>query len=122
MMKTLLIILFLMVSVPSVMAHPVIIGSSPEAIDHDHPLYQYESTYAQDMGLAEWFGIRTYDDTQNYTELMCENPDEKGFCFKAISSTKLSDAGILLIVLVGSIAVTVVIIFGKNIARSIRKH
>jgi len=59
---------------------------------------------------------------QNYTELMCENPDEKGFCFKAITSTKLSDAGILLIVLVGSIAVTVVIIFGKNIARSIRKH
>ncbi len=116
------IILILMVSVPSVMAHPVIIGSSPEAIDHDHPLYQYESTSAQDMGLAEWFGVRAYVEVKNYTELMCENPDEKGFCFKAIPASAISDGIILLIVLVSAIAVTVLIIFGKNIVALIRKQ
>ncbi len=122
MMMINIIILILIVSVPAAYGHAVIVGSSPEAIDHDHPPNEFESTFAQDMGLAEWFGIRTYDDNQNYTELMCENPDEKGFCFKAIPASAISDGIILLIVLVSAIAVTVLIIFGKNIVALIRKQ
>jgi len=116
-MKTFLIILILMVSVPSVMAHPVIIGSSVNEIPHDHPPNEFENS-----------------------ELVCENPDSEGFCFKLLSQTEnanitntfemvtgptitqISDAGILLIVLVASITVTVLIIFGKDISRLIKKH
>jgi len=121
-MKTFLIILFLMVSVPSVMAHPVIIGSSVNEIPHDHPPNEYESTYAQDMGLAEWFGVRADVDVQNYSELGCENPDEEGFCFKFIPDSAINDGIIILIVLVSSITVTVLIIFGKDISRLIKKR
>ncbi len=122
MMMINIIILILIVSVPAAYGHAVIVGSSPEAIDHDHPPNEFESTYAQDMGLAEWFGVRAYVDApQNYTELMCENPDEKGFCFKAIPASAISDGIILLIVLVSAIAVTVLIIFGKDISKFIKK-
>ena len=121
-MKTFLIILILMVSVPSVMAHPVIIGSSVNEIPHDHPPNEFESTYAQDMGLAEWFGVRAYDDVKNYSEFGCENPDSEGFCFKFTPASKINDGIILLSVLVGSIAVTVLIIFGKDISRLIKKR
>ena len=93
-MKTFLIILILMVSIPAAYGHAVIIGSSVNEIPHDHPP----------------------------NELGCENPDSEGFCFKFIPASAINDGIIILIVLVSSIAVTVLIIFGKDITRLIKKR
>ena len=76
----------------------------------------------------------------NNTEVICDIPDPTGHCYFPLMKnenanftntvvmvtvptiTQLSDAGILLIVLVSAIAVTVGIIFGKDISRLIKKR
>jgi len=76
----------------------------------------------------------------NNTEVICDIPDPTGHCYFPLMKsenanftnkvvmitgptiTQISDAGILLIVLVSSIAVTVGIIFGKDISKFIRKQ
>ena len=58
---------------------------------------------------------------QDYSEFGCENPDSEGFCFKFIPASAINDGIIILIVLVASITVTVLIIFGKDISRLIKK-
>jgi len=94
-------ILILMVSVPAVYGHAVIIGSSPAAIDHDHPPNEYESTYAKDFGKEYHTGFSTE---------------------ATVTGIGIVGGIVVLVVLGGAIAVTVFIIFGKDISKFIKKQ
>ena len=100
-MKIFIIILFLIVSVPAAYGHAVIIGSSPTSIDHDHPPNEYESTYAKDFGKEYLTGFSTE---------------------ATVTGIGIMGGIVVLVVLGGAIAVTVFIIFGKDISRLIKKH
>jgi len=92
-MKIFIIILFLIVSVPAAYGHAVIIGSSVNEIPHDHPPNEYESTYAKDFGKEYLTGFSTE---------------------ATVTGIGIMGGIVVLVVLGGAIAVTVFIIFGKD--------
>ena len=96
-----------------------------------HEPYAYESTYAQDMGLEEWFGVRTFEiipdalghSVINGTEINHKHGEDAIVHFPSTSDAEESQ---FFTILIGSIviimAITVTMVFSGDIARLIKKR
>ena len=94
-----------------------------------HEPYAYESTYAQDMGLEEWFGVRTFEiipdalghSVINGTEINHKHGEDAIVHFPSTSDAEESQ---FFIILIGSIVIimviTVTLVYGKDIFCTIK--
>ncbi len=130
-----IIILILIVSGSAIVGLVLSEQQSTVYIDSDldlgpHEPYAYESTYAQDMGLEEWIGVGSFEiipdalghPIVNGSKIKHPHGEDSIVHFPNSSDAEESQ---FFIILIGSIviimAITVTMVYSKDIARLIKK-
>ena len=89
-----------------------------------HEPYAYESTYAQDMGLEEWFGVRSFEiipDALGHPQIVVTSPGEFTPHVHLVEP-KQDFIQTLIIVIVIALLVSVVAVYSRDISKLIKKE